>query len=133
MRSRHPSGMTLIEITVTLAMLAVAAGAVTKLASTQSILHRQHEMRLVATLRAQNVAERLRSVSYDELSSTVSNLANDSAYEALRFDLSPFETDDVNGLHLRIDAVDPGDSTRVLASEHLWRVQRTEGDSNASE
>ncbi len=132
-RSKRSSGMTLVEITVTLAMVALAAGAVTKLAAMQSILNRQHEMRLVATLQSQNAAERLRSVAYDEFPGAVSELAKGSVYEGLRFDLSPFETDDVSGLHLQIDAVDPNDSTRVLASEHLWRIQGAEGVSNASE
>ena len=133
MRSRHPSGMTLVEITVTLALVAVAACAVAKLAATQSMLARQHEMRLVGAFQSQNAAERLRSVAYEGFPGAVSDLAKDSAYEDLRFDLSPFDTGDVSGLHLRIDAVDTNDSTHVLASEHLWRIQVAEGDSNAVE
>ncbi len=132
-RSTRRSGMTLVEITVTLAMLGVAAGAVAKLAAIQSRLTRQHEVRLVATLQSQNATERLRRVNYDQLADAVTGIENDATFENLRLSLSPFETDDAKGLHLQIDVMDIDDKDRVLATEHLWRIQSVEGDSNASE
>jgi prepilin-type N-terminal cleavage/methylation domain-containing protein len=132
-RPRRKSGMTLIEVTATLAMLAVAAGAVAKLAAIQSRLSRQHEVRLVATLQTQNTVERLRSVPYEDLSNAVSDLESDSAYKDIRFNLNPFEVADSKGLHLRIDAVDASDESRIMASENLWRIQSNQGVSDASE
>jgi prepilin-type N-terminal cleavage/methylation domain-containing protein len=135
-KSRRPqrnSGVTLIEVTATLAMLAVAAGAVAKLAAIQSRLSRQHDVRLVATLQTQNTVERLQNVSYEDLSTVVSKLESDSAYKDIRFNLNPFDVADSKGLHLRIDAVDASDASRILASENLWRIQSNQGVSDASE
>lgn len=147
-KSRQRTGLTIIEITTSLAVLGVACVSVAKLAATQSKLNRQHEMKLVATLQVHNAIQRLGDVSYDDLSDKIKDLERDSAFESLRFNLQPFELEAGSGLHLRIDAIDStsstdsdstdsdsehSDSTRVLASEHLWRVQHSTGVSNANE
>lgn len=128
-------GMTLIEVTATLAVLAVTGVAIAKWVTIQSRLDQQTEIRLAASLSTQNAAESLRKTTHEDLENAVVELKADASAQGLQFVLSPFQVDAADGLHLRIDAVDKKDASRVLASAHLWRISIPEddGDPNASE
>ncbi len=118
-------GMTLIEVSATLVVLAITGVAISKWVGIQARLDRQTEHRVAASLAAQNAIERLRDTGYADLEDAIVNLRNDASVEGLRFVTSAFSVDSATGVHLRVDATDSSDPTIILASEHLWRIEST--------
>ncbi len=119
-------GMTLIEVTATMAMLGIAGVAIAKWVAVQAKLNRQSESHLAAAMSAQNAVERLRLTSFNEFERAIESMNADAANSNLRFQIKPFELDTTSGLHLRIDAIDDKVPPTVLASEHVWRIRPPE-------
>ncbi len=113
-----------MEVTVSLVILAFAAAAMLKLITAQTRLSREADVRLVATLAVENVAERIRAVDHDGIAAAVDEFRLDSGNANLRFSVESFNSGVDEGLHLTIDALDTSNPSRVLASQHVWRLSR---------
>ncbi|PAY19791.1 acyltransferase [Rhodopirellula sp. SM50] len=106
------------EMLVALAFLAAATGIALKTHQARMDYDRDSLDRLRRQLVIENLAERLASVPYSQISTSASELQSDSEVEV---SVEPFETESTQGLHLTIKMETSG---RLLL-HHLWRLEPT--------
>jgi hypothetical protein len=120
--ARHRRGSLIIEAVISVALLATAGYALTRLARNAANLSQQADQRLVATLTAANTIERLRGLSAQQVSERASDVATDLSEVSgceVQLATEPFTTPDHTGIHIRIVVSAPG-NVRVTA--HDWRL-----------
>lgn len=119
---RRRRGSLVIEAAIAVTLLATAAYGLSRLASGWTVLSRQADQRLTATLAAENARERLRRLSDEQLTEQADAIAAAIGEESgcqLSVTTTPFTDADRDGMHVRVDVV-PGANVRVTL--HDWRI-----------
>ena len=135
---RGRRGSLVIEAAIAVTLLATAAYGLSRIASGWTVLSRQADQRLTATLAAENARERLRRLSDEQLPEQADAIAAAIGEETgcqLSVTTTPFTDDDRDGVHVRVDVV-PGVNMRVTL--HDWRIiqqpeQEPESDADNQE
>ncbi len=105
---------TLIEILIAMMCLAVATGFTLKIHQSRAQYDRLALDRMRQQLRAENLAEELRAVSFDELTQAASKLSEQSSVAIV---LTPVDTDSRSGQHVGVEV----DSLSGTVRHHSWR------------
>lgn len=118
-------GSLVIEAVISIALLATAGIALTRLSQNASVLNLQSDDRLALTLTAENTIDRLRAVPDQELAENAERIADamSKSYRCkVEVDVVEFDGPGGSGLHLVVTATD-NRSQRVQL--HDWRVAVT--------
>ena len=122
-RGSERAGSLVIEAVISVALLASATYALTKLARSTAELNRQTDQRLAATLTAENALERLRGLSAEQVAQQVAGIAQSMSESSgcdVEITSAPFVSGDRGGIHIRVDVV-PSENARVTL--HDWRLE----------
>ena len=115
-------GSLVIECVVAAVLIATASLAMTQMAKQAIDLNQQANQRLAAKLTAENLLERLRNLPADRLeaeSGSIASETEETSLSAIEIAVTPFESGDHRGLHLRVQ-VDAAPNARVTL--HDWRL-----------
>ncbi len=128
-------GSLVIEAVVVIALLATAFVALGKLAATSAALSQNADQRLAATLAAENLLQRLQSVSIDAVVADAQQIAKtiqDSCGYQINLKTDQFRASERDAIHV---AVTVTASDVVSVTLHDWRIgepaSSDQGEDNA--
>lgn len=129
---RRRRGSVILEAVISVAILATAMVALTKLAQISSALHQESDGRLAAALAAENVMTRLDAVAVDQLSDEIEKAVvavEEASGCEITPKLVPFEVNGRKAVHVELE-VQAAEGLGVTI--HRWIAQDA-SESSASE
>jgi len=129
MKKKNRRGWMLLESTIVVAILLAGSVAAVRLASTQQSYRAASRQSLAVDIACENAASWLRSSNVGTLSADIEKIKTSPLAEGLQFDVTPFQSDDFNGLHV---SVSPTATTATAVGRNLW-ILKVDSNLKASE